>query len=318
MNEAEMDGYFFDPAIETWVDSWNMETFATVVRTWSPAAIWCGTIFVPAQPQTPWSQDYFWENCESPCGYQEIEEFSDPSGYGELDCSLCQDGIDNDCEYGYDFSDFKCYDCTSPIVIDTLGNGFDLTSTEDGVDFDIAGVGMPVRVSWTQGDDAWLALDRNGNGTIDSGRELFGTVTFQAPSSERNGFSALAVYDTAGAGGNNDGKINANDAVFSALRLWLDTNRNGISEQAELRTLPSMQVMRLDLDYLTSNRVDEHGNRFRFRAKVRDAQGAQVGRWAWDVFLVPENSRARSALIPKMQSFSVKGPKCNRSWLNAS
>ncbi|HYG09828.1 MAG TPA: hypothetical protein VD835_07645 [Pyrinomonadaceae bacterium] len=70
------------------------------------------------------------------------------------------------------------------------------------------------------------------------------------------------------------------------LQITQDTNHNGVSEAGELRTLAEMDVAALHLDYKEAKRVDEHGNAFRYRAKVRDANGARVGRWAWDVFLV--------------------------------
>ncbi|MBV9958426.1 MAG: hypothetical protein JO360_08395 [Acidobacteria bacterium] len=172
----------------------------------------------------------------------------------------------------------------SPIVIDTLGNGFDLTDAANGVNFDISGLGTAERIGWTafNSDDGWLAMDRDGNGVIDNAQELFGTATPQ-PGPERNGFLALAEYDKPAKGGNGDGLISRQDAVFTSLRLWLDTNHNGISEPGELRPLDSFDIRKIELDYKESRRVDRYGNQFKWRAKVRDSHNAQVGRWAWDV-----------------------------------
>ena len=208
-------------------------------------------------------------------------EWGDPNGCPDHPSSV---------ECGSWFICEGCCPCT-PIIVDVEGNGFRLTSAEDGVAFDLNGNGVKQgRLAWssTASDDAWLVLDRNGNGLIDDGSEMFGNFTPQ-PSpragTPKNGFNALAVFDEIAFGGDGDGWLTKHDRIFRALRLWQDLNHDGISQASELYSLEERGLSSIDLSYKSSERLDQFGNHFRFRAKVQDVRGRQLGRWAWDVFL---------------------------------
>jgi hypothetical protein len=199
----------------------------------------------------------------------------------------------------------------SPIVIDIYGDGFALTDAANGVLFDLRAKRQPEQFAWTvpKSDDGWLVLDRNRNGAIDDGSEMFGNYTCQRPSDHSNGFIALAEFDDPAAGGNLDSMIDSNDAVYARLRGWQDRNHNGISEASELADLPKLGIEALSLDYSVSTLQDEHGNSFRYRAEVRGAQGTRVGQFAYDVFLVAGPAAAPSATVAP-QAFQITAFEC--------
>jgi len=179
-------------------------------------------------------------------------------------------------------------DQPTPILVDLDRGGFRLTDLAGGVEFDVDADGAAERVSWTAAGsgDAWLALDRDGDGLVGDGSELFGDHTPQPPATQPHGYLALAVFDQPAEGGDGDGWITAADAVFPALRLWTDRDHDGVSQPAELSTLAEGGVTAIDLRYVESRRTDRHGNRFRYSSRVRLDRGTTRSA---DVFLLSED-----------------------------
>lgn len=172
----------------------------------------------------------------------------------------------------------------SPIVLDLGEHNYRLTSLRDGVRFDLRNEGRSPQMAWTRlgVENAFLALDRNGNGRIDNGSELFGNYTpLRSGALAQNGFVALAEFDS-----NQDRVIDASDAAWQILLLWTDRNHDGWSTADELQPLRASMVTALETKYRTIGKKDQWGNLFRYMSKFRVREGGNEHRRTYyDVFL---------------------------------
>lgn len=148
-----------------------------------------------------------------------------------------------------------------PIVVDLDGDGIALTSVDQGVRFDLSGAGIQ-NTAWVSGpDDAFLAIDLDGNGVIETGRELFGDAFSINGVSAANGFEALAALDQPENGGDGNGALEADDLMFGQILLWSDSNANGRSEPEELASLAQSGIEALGTSFSTGyDSRDKHGN----------------------------------------------------------
>ena len=157
----------------------------------------------------------------------------------------------------------------SPIALDLDGDGIETVSVANGTFFDHASDGFAELTGWVGPDDGFLVRDVNANGTIDSGRELFGSETLLANGQKAaNGFEALKGLDT-----NADGVIDANDTAFAELRVWKDADGNGRTDASELFSLAEAGVHRINVHYTNSNFIDPQGNAHRQVGSYTTASG---------------------------------------------
>ncbi|HHY72201.1 MAG TPA: hypothetical protein GX497_03070, partial [Bacillus bacterium] len=143
-----------------------------------------------------------------------------------------------------------------PIVLDLDGDGIETISLQNGTYFDLDNNGFAEKSGWIKSDDGFLVLDRDGNGEINGGRELFGDQTIlQNGTLASNGYEALAELDD-----NKDGKIDNQDGKFADLRIWRDLNQDGLSSERELFSLEQLGIKSLNLAYSNINIQDSSGN----------------------------------------------------------
>ena len=136
-----------------------------------------------------------------------------------------------------------------PLILDLDGDGIEITPLSGNVMFDTNGDTIKTATAWVSGDDGILVWDRNGNGTIDSGAEIFGDEMIMSNGQKaQNGFEALKAMNS-----DNNGDLNtvfdARDGLYSAVRIWRDLNQDGISQANELQTLAAAGVASIGLSY---------------------------------------------------------------------
>lgn len=142
-----------------------------------------------------------------------------------------------------------------PLSLDLDGDGIETVGANAGIIFDFDGDGLKTGTGWVKGDDGFLVLDRNGNGQIDNGGELFGVDTVKANGQKAtDGFDALKDFDS-----NGDGVFDAKDAQFANVRVWQDANQDGIAQAGELKTLAEHNIVAINLDSTASNQ-NSNGN----------------------------------------------------------
>jgi hypothetical protein len=197
----------------------------------------------------------------------------------------------------------------TPLVLDLDGNGVSTLGLSAGVRFDMLAAGAPVATGWAGPADGLLALDRNGDGRIGDGGELFGSGTTLASGAKAgNGYQALAELDS-----NGDGAISAADAAFSRLRVWVDSNSDGVSAAAELHTLDELHITRIGLQNQQEVSLN-NGNIVGLTSSYQTADGAShAAADVWFAGSAPKPGAADlrssvSGLVQALSSYAHAAP----------
>ena len=145
-----------------------------------------------------------------------------------------------------------------PLVFDLDGDGITTVSLEESnAFFDLDNNGFAEKTSWVGAREGLLAYDKNGDGIINGGNELFGyrTLMKDGKTLASSGFMALAEYDN-----NKDGKIDSNDIIYALLRIWQDSDGDGIASAGELKQLVDLGIVSIGLSYNNTGVTDGANN----------------------------------------------------------
>ncbi len=192
-----------------------------------------------------------------------------------------------------------------PLIFDLDGDGIETTSIDSSTTFfDMDVNGFAEQTSWAARDDGLLVMDRNDDGIINDAKELFGDQTLLADGSvSKSGYQALAELD-----GNNDGKIDSNDSSYGSLRIWQDTDSDGITDPGELKILESLGIASISTTYseerfLTPNGprvgwLDSWGNTRMNRGSYTTQNGEN--RLVGEYYLIRNPSNSSETLSPNI------------------
>lgn len=160
----------------------------------------------------------------------------------------------------------------TPLIIDLSGDGVHTVGEDSNVSFDFDGTGNKVNTGWSHPEDGFLVLDKNHDGLIDAGEELFGDNSRVHDNKlAADGFEALAYFDA-----NQDKVIDLNDAVWKSLQVWQDKNTDGISQESELFSLDALGISSISLSAKSLGTIDENSNIHHLTSVVQWASGKQT------------------------------------------
>ena len=187
------------------------------------------------------------------------------AGIKGIKLALTPNGVQDNLEHSAD-------NYVTPLILDLNGDGVHTLQSNSGVGFDFDGQGHKSKTGWASPEDGLLVLDRNGDGIIDTGSELFGSNSLvNAAALAKDGFEALAFHDS-----NKDGLINADDAIWTHLQVWQDRDSDGVSQQQELFSLDTLGIVSLSLNATPSGLFDGSGNIRQLISSIEWSNGTQT------------------------------------------
>jgi hypothetical protein len=179
----------------------------------------------------------------------------------------------------------------TPLVLDLNGDGVKTRSISEGTTFDLFANGNKVNTGWVSASDGLLVLDRNHDGAVNDGSELFGSATTLSNGTKAaDGYAALRDLDS-----NADGVIDAKDAAFADLKVWVDANSDGVTETGELKTLQDLGISSISAQ-ATVDPSKDNGNYIGLTSTYQTTDGATHA--AADVWFVADANQQGAASTP--------------------